>query len=96
MLAMASQSGLGCEHCETCFWEPRHSRLGKALVAAPDAPEKAAVRRVAVSLAVSAMLLAGVVTPLVLNGMPAGADQVSTLQQRAQYIAGEIQAANAS
>jgi cell wall-associated NlpC family hydrolase len=40
------------------------------------------------------MLLAGVVTPLVLNGMPAGADQVSTLQQRAQYIAAEIQASN--
>jgi cell wall-associated NlpC family hydrolase len=40
------------------------------------------------------MLLAGVGTPLVLAGAPAGADQVSTLQQRAQYIAAEIQAAN--
>ena len=40
------------------------------------------------------MLLAGVGTPLVLAGAPAGADQVATLQQRAQYIAGEIQAAN--
>jgi cell wall-associated NlpC family hydrolase len=40
------------------------------------------------------MLFAGVGTPLVLAGSPAGADQVATLQQRAQYIAGEIQAAN--
>ena len=40
------------------------------------------------------MLLAGVGTPLVLAGAPAGADQVATLQQRAQYIAAEIQAAN--
>lgn len=39
------------------------------------------------------MLLAGVATPLALAGAPAGADQVATLQQRAQYIAGEIQAA---
>jgi cell wall-associated NlpC family hydrolase len=39
------------------------------------------------------MLLAGVGTPLALAGAPAGADQVATLQQRAQYIAGEIQAA---
>ena len=47
-----------------------------------------------VSLVVSAMLLAGVGTPLVLAGVPAGADQVATLQQRAQYIAAEVQAAN--
>jgi cell wall-associated NlpC family hydrolase len=40
------------------------------------------------------MLLAGLGTPLVLAGSPAGADQVATLQQRAQYIAGEIQSAN--
>jgi cell wall-associated NlpC family hydrolase len=40
------------------------------------------------------MLLAGIGTPLVLAGIPAGADQVATLQQRAQYIAAEIQAAN--
>ncbi len=40
------------------------------------------------------MLLAGVGTPLVLAGAPAGADQVATLQERAQYIAAEIQAAN--
>jgi cell wall-associated NlpC family hydrolase len=40
------------------------------------------------------MLLAGVATPLALAGSPAGADQVATLQQRAQYIAAEIQAAN--
>jgi len=40
------------------------------------------------------MLLMGIGTPLVLAGSPAGADQVSTLQQRAQYIASEIQAAN--
>jgi cell wall-associated NlpC family hydrolase len=39
-------------------------------------------------------LVAGVGTPLVLEGAPAGADQVATLQQKAQYIAGEIQAAN--
>jgi cell wall-associated NlpC family hydrolase len=45
-------------------------------------------------MAVSAMLLVGVGTPLVLASSPAGANQVSTLQQRAQYIAGEIQAAN--
>ena len=45
-------------------------------------------------MAVSAMLLMGIGTPLVLAGSPAGADQVSTLQQRAQYIASEIQAAN--
>jgi peptidoglycan DL-endopeptidase CwlO len=41
------------------------------------------------------MLLVGVGTPLALAGAPAGADQVATLQQRAQYIAGEIQAAAA-
>jgi cell wall-associated NlpC family hydrolase len=40
------------------------------------------------------MLLAGVGTPLVLAGVPAGADQVATLQQRAQYIAAEIQSSN--
>jgi cell wall-associated NlpC family hydrolase len=40
------------------------------------------------------MLLAGVGTPLVLAGAPASADEVTTLQQRAQYIAAEIQAAN--
>ena len=40
------------------------------------------------------MLLAGVATPLALAGSPAGADQVATLQQRAQYIASEVQAAN--
>jgi cell wall-associated NlpC family hydrolase len=40
------------------------------------------------------MLLVGVGTPLVLAGAPASADQVATLQQRAQYIAAEIQAAN--
>ncbi len=40
------------------------------------------------------MLVAGFGTPLVLSGAPAGADQVATLQQRAQYIAAEIQAAN--
>jgi DNA repair exonuclease SbcCD nuclease subunit len=40
------------------------------------------------------MLVVGVGTPLVLAGAPAGADQVGTLQQQAQYIAGEIQAAN--
>ena len=51
-------------------------------------------RRTAVSLAVSAMLLVGIGTPLLFAGAPAGADQVSTLQQQAQYIAGEIQAAN--
>ncbi len=51
-------------------------------------------RRAIVSLAVSAMLLMGIGTPIVLSGAPAGADQVATLQQRAQYIAGEIQAAN--
>lgn len=39
------------------------------------------------------MLLIGVGTPLVLLSAPAGANQVATLQQRAQYIAGEIQAA---
>jgi cell wall-associated NlpC family hydrolase len=44
-------------------------------------------------MAVSAMLLIGVGTPLVLLSAPAGANQVATLQQRAQYIAGEIQAA---
>jgi len=63
------------------------------LVAVPDALKKRR-GRAAVSLIVSAMLLAGVVTPLVLEGAPAGADQVATLQQRAQYIAAEIQAAN--
>jgi cell wall-associated NlpC family hydrolase len=40
------------------------------------------------------MLLVGIGTPLLFAGAPAGADQVSTLQQQAQYIAGEIQAAN--
>jgi len=40
------------------------------------------------------MLAAGLGTPLVLAGAPAGADQVATLQQKAQYIADEIQAAN--
>jgi cell wall-associated NlpC family hydrolase len=63
------------------------------LVVAPDAPKRRR-RCAAVSLAVSAMLLAGVVTPLALAGEPAGADQVATLQQRAQYIAAEVQAAN--
>ena len=51
-------------------------------------------RRATVSIALATMLAAGVVTPLVLAGAPAGADQVATLQQRAQYIAHEIQAAN--
>ena len=63
------------------------------MVVVPGA-SKGRRRRAAVSLVVSAMLLAGVVTPLALAGSPAGADQVSTLQQRAQYIASEIQAAN--
>ncbi|MGO9332824.1 MAG: NlpC/P60 family protein [Acidimicrobiales bacterium] len=63
------------------------------MVVAPDAPKRRR-RRAAVSLVVSAMLLAGVATPLALAGSPAGADQVATLQQRAQYIAAEIQAAN--
>jgi cell wall-associated NlpC family hydrolase len=40
------------------------------------------------------MLITGVGTPLAISGAPAGADQVATLQQRAEYIAGEIQAAN--
>ena len=40
------------------------------------------------------MLLVGIGTPLLFAGAPAGADQVGTLQQQAQYIAGEIQAAN--
>ncbi len=40
------------------------------------------------------MLLVGVGTPLVLAGAPASADPVATLQQRAQYIAAQIQAAN--
>jgi cell wall-associated NlpC family hydrolase len=63
----------------------------QSLVGAPGSRGR---RRVVVSIAVSAMLFAGVGTPLVLAGSPAGADQVATLQQRAQYIAGEIQAAN--
>ena len=40
------------------------------------------------------MLLTGIGTPLALSGSRAGADQVATLQQRAEYIAGEIQASN--
>jgi cell wall-associated NlpC family hydrolase len=63
------------------------------LVVAANAPGRRK-RRAAVSLLISAVLLAGVGTPLVLAGAPAGADQVATLQQRAQYIAAEIQAAN--
>jgi cell wall-associated NlpC family hydrolase len=63
------------------------------LVVAPDAPGRRR-RRAAVSIVISAMLLAGIGTPLVLAGAPAGADQVATLQERAQYIAAEIQAAN--
>lgn len=51
-------------------------------------------RRATVPIAVATMLAAGVVTPLVFGGVPAGAGQVATLQQRAQYIANEIQAAN--
>ena len=63
------------------------------MVVASDAPKRRRPRA-AVSLVVSAMLLAGVATPLALAGSPAGADQVATLQQRAQYIASEVQAAN--
>jgi len=52
-------------------------------------------RRAAVSLVVTALLVAGIVTPLVLtSGTPASADQVATLKARAGYIAGEIQTAN--
>jgi cell wall-associated NlpC family hydrolase len=40
------------------------------------------------------MLVAGVTTPLILSSAPAGADQVATLQERAQFIAAEIQSAN--
>jgi cell wall-associated NlpC family hydrolase len=41
----------------------------------------------------SASLLAGVGTPFVLANSPAGAEPIATLQQRAQFIAAEIQAA---
>ncbi|MGO9962914.1 MAG: NlpC/P60 family protein [Acidimicrobiales bacterium] len=68
------------------------AEAAKGLVVAPGAPGRR--RRRAASLLISAMLLAGVGTPLVLAGAPAGADQVATLQERAQYIAAEIQAAN--
>ncbi|MGA2529259.1 MAG: NlpC/P60 family protein [Acidimicrobiales bacterium] len=65
-----------------------------ATQSAVAAPESNRPRRRATALmAVSAMLLIGVGTPLVLLSAPAGANQVATLQQRAQYIAGEIQAA---
>ncbi len=65
----------------------------QGLVVASDAPLRRRWRA-AVSLGISVVLLAGVGTPLVLEGAPAGADQVATLQQRAQYIASEVQAAN--
>lgn len=67
------------------------SEAAKSAVAAPALFRR---RRAAISIAVATMLAAGLGTPLVLAGAPAGADQVATLQQRAQYIAAEIQAAN--
>jgi len=53
-------------------------------------------RRAAACLVVSAMLVAGIATPLVFSGVPAGAYQVQTLQQKAQFIANEIQTADSS
>ena len=84
------QSGLGCQLVRPAGG----SLVAEAAHSAVGAPESKRRRRfVALSIAVSASLLMGVATPLVLAGVPAGADQVATLQQSAQYIAGEIQAA---
>jgi cell wall-associated NlpC family hydrolase len=47
----------------------------------------------AASLLISASLLAGIGAPFVLANSPAGADPIATLQQRAQYIASEVQGA---
>lgn len=44
-------------------------------------------------MAFSLFLGLALAAPLLVTGAPAGADQVSTLKQEAQYIAGEIQAA---
>lgn len=67
------------------------SGAAKSAVAAPQFLRR---RRAAIAIGVATMLAAGLGTPLVLAGAPAGADQVATLQQKAQYIADEIQAAN--
>ena len=48
----------------------------------------------ALSVVLSGMLLTGFITPLVLSSAPAGADQIATLKERAQWIAEEIQSAN--
>ena len=63
------------------------------MVVTPNA-SKRRFRLAATSLTVSAMLLAGITAPLVLSSAPAGADQVATLQERAQFIAAEIQSSN--
>ncbi len=62
-------------------------------VGAPDMSNKHR-RRAAVCMTLAAMLLAGVCAPLAVSSARAGADQVATLRQRAQYIADEEQAAN--
>ena len=70
-----------------------NSEAVRSLVVTPNA-SKRRFRLAAASLTVSAMLLAGITAPLVLSSAPAGADQVATLQERAQFIAAEIQSSN--
>ena len=69
------------------------SEAAQRSVAAPVAAKRRG-RTAALSLVAFGMFLTGLITPLVLSSAPAGADQVATLQERAQWIAEEIQSAN--